>query len=373
MINRMIVLCGLISAGMMSEASELKASYKSTINSLDAVLALDTLDLEAKKYKNFRTVRDPYVENIVQKFHNKEIRILDPKIFEKSWEELTPEDRKGVLLETFPSRQGLDEMQMSGSGQFGGQGLDEIAFKIKDRFKVNSIVVFDLREEPHAYLNDAALPFSLYGEADAFSVGSDWSQLEAVETMLVNAVAQKSKVFLHSIKGVRDGLVTETKIHNMPVNSVYREDKLVRDKGMGYIRIGITDHRQAKEADLDEVRRYRDAIPANAVWKHFKCRGGVGRTTTGMVLFDMMRNHKRANLSFVDIVMRQHFIGGSNLLAPLNLDEAKEWKAAHAFARAKMIWNFYTYLQETDADGRIYYRQWLQARQLNHSLAVKNT
>lgn len=357
-----ITLVGGLHMTLLSAMPGPSTVLGSPLNPLEGLLVLDSKDIEGATYKNFRTTSDPYRDDVITKVRNKELHILDTSALEKSWEELTAEDKKGILYATTPERAGLDKMKMSGSSQFGRAALQDILHRLEGTYGAKATVIVDLREEPHGFLNEEGVPFSLYGEGDAFSRGKDWSQLEHVETQVVSLVnsmgEQRKKLFIQQITGIDKGVITDTKVHTLSVESACREDALVAAFDSGYIRLGFTDHHRPEDDDLDDFRKHFDALP-RGVWKHFKCRAGVGRTTTGMVLFDMMENYRNPALTFEDIVMRHHFIGGANLLAPVTSDPKKAWKAKAAFLRAKMLWNYYKYLNNTGEVGRVYYRQWL--------------
>jgi protein-tyrosine phosphatase len=62
------------------------------------------------------------------------------------------------------------------------------------------------------------------------------------------------------------------------------------------------DHLLPSDADVDRfVALVRDLKPD--AWLHFHCRAGSGRTTTFLVLYDMLRNAD--HLSAAEIVARQ--------------------------------------------------------------------
>lgn len=324
-------------------------------NKPEAILALDTEDKEGKTYKSFRTTRDVYVLERVNEISGGGLRILDVAVFEKSWGELTAEDKKGVLWQSIPTREGLDRQHVSGSGQFGKEGFTDIINCIKKTDFKGGIVVFDHREEPHAFLENG-IPLSLYARADAYSIGKSWAELEAVERRFIQKIASQKNVRIHQITDKEEGVVTDTKTFLSPVRDVYNEKYLVKDlNGHGYVRIGITDHHRAMDDDLDDIIKTFDALPMGT-WKHFHCRGGKGRTTTGMALFDIVSNHKNASLSFQDIMVRQYLIGGSNLLAIPTTDPAKQWKAKEAYERIRTIYKFYQRTNGQDLKTRQFYQ-----------------
>ena len=79
---------------------------------------------------------------------------------------------------------------------------------------------------------------------------------------------------------------------------------------------------------------------APGTWLHFHCRGGKGRSTTFMVLYDILRNGKHVSLD--DIVKRQQLLGGSILLE-ISEKKAAEWKRDAAIERKRFIEQFYEY------------------------------
>lgn len=332
------------------------AQTSASINQFSAILALDSPDHAGKLYNSFRTAQDPYILERVEEINTGSFRIFDTSVFSKKWEELSEEDKRGVVWEALPSREGLDRQHVSGSGQFGQEGFTEIVERIRETDFSGGIVVFDHREEPHGFLK-SGVPLSLYGRGDAYSIGKTWSELEGVERGLLLSLAQHKEVLLHQIIEKEEGVVTEAKIFMAPALDAYSEKYLVKDlNGHGYVRIGITDHHRAMDDDLDDIVKAFDAIPLGT-WKHFHCRGGKGRTTTGMVLFDILSNHRNSDLSFQDIMIRQYLIGGSNLLSIPTADPKKQWKAKAAYDRIRTIYNFYQRINGQEMKTRQFYEE----------------
>ena len=91
-----------------------------------AILALDTPDQEGEIYNSFRTTQTPYNLEHVEEINSDTFRILETSVFSKTWEELSDDDKKGVIWNTLPNREGLDRQHVSGSGQFGKKGFTKM-------------------------------------------------------------------------------------------------------------------------------------------------------------------------------------------------------------------------------------------------------
>ncbi|PYL37357.1 MAG: hypothetical protein DMF34_10710 [Verrucomicrobia bacterium] len=98
------------------------------------------------------------------------------------------------------------------------------------------------------------------------------------------------------------------------------------------------------------------ALPENA-WAHFHCEAGRGRTTTFMVLYDMLRNATRVSLE--DIVRRQKILGYDyDVLQPA---EPGNWKAPYMADRAAFIRAFYDYARANPNGRPQLWTEWLKA------------
>ena len=89
----------------------------------------------------------------------------------------------------------------------------------------------------------------------------------------------------------------------------------------------------------------------------FIAKRGLGRTTTFMVLYDMLRNANRVSLE--NIVQRQKVLShGYDVLRP---DEPENWKAPYAAERAKFIRGFYNYSRANPNGRPLLWSEWLKS------------
>ena len=98
-------------------------------------------------------------------------------------------------------------------------------------------------------------------------------------------------------------------------------------------------------------------MPADG-WAHFHCRAGKGRTTTFMVLYDMLRNARSVSLG--DIVNRQSALAGDYDL--LKLDAEAGWKAAVFADRAAFVRAFYRYARANPGGQPQLWSEWLRSQ-----------
>ena len=135
-----------------------------------------------------------------------------------------------------------------------------------------------------------------------------------------------------------------------PPKTVQTEEEVVKAAGLGYFRLTIPDHLKPQNEEVDRfVAFVRDLLPGT--WLHFHCRAGIGRTTTFMALYDMMRNGKA--LSLDDILQRQVAVGGKYLTA--SDADADENKAE----RAKFLQQFYDYAKSNQDGFKTSFSAWL--------------
>ena len=82
---------------------------------------------------------------------------------------------------------------------------------------------------------------------------------------------------------------------------------------------------------------------------HFHCQAGKGRTTSFMVMYDMMKN---PSVSLKDILHRQYLLGGSYIAYDPSMPyPTKNWKDDYYHVKARMVAKFYEYVQQNHANN----------------------
>lgn len=207
------------------------------------------------------------------------------------------DDHTKSEFRTFP------ELRISGSGQ--PPNFSFLKTLARDG------VVIDLRNEPHAFLNGR--PFSWF-QPPKNSYGQD---------LIVGQVApfsQTDHLLRSSIRDLpllmtiySDNTLSKSEI--IPRQEVITEEELVNAAGWRYIRLPIVDHQPPTPAVVNELRRVYEFLPCNT-WVHFHCAGGDGRTTTMMLLYNILKTGKEQ--SFDEIYQHQVANGGKDICGKEN-------------------------------------------------------
>lgn len=187
---------------------------------------------------------------------------------------------------------GLDTLRISGSSQFAENSLGMIKNSIGTNY---SIITIDLRQESHGFINGTAV--SLENEKNNANAG-----------LTLEEVIKTENKDLNSIKLNEPLLLFNTQKEIIP-KYVLNEASLTEDNSIGYLRIPVTDGKLPTEDMIVYFITFVNNQPENS-WLHFHCKAGVGRTTTFMIMYDIMKNCN--DVSLYDIITRQVILSKIN-------------------------------------------------------------
>lgn len=249
-----------------------------------------------------------------------------------------------------PTRQGLDELRASASGQPSLAALKTLYQTIHEREPDAQIFLVDLRQESHGYAN--ALPVSWYLEHNAANAGKNSVDVETDEVERLNNLRGVDTTF--------EPLGNADKQTLKPISIIPRFMQTERDAseklGFVYQRFAAADMQFPAPEVVDEFITFVVTLPPNA-WLHFHCQAGHGRTTTFLVMYDILRN---PGVSLEEVCKRQYLLGGSNLLLE---PQGDDWYSKMARDRADKIRRFYDFVQGTRAEQiGLPWSEWLEVK-----------
>ncbi|WP_061316405.1 GxGYxYP domain-containing protein [Clostridium botulinum] len=247
-----------------------------------------------------------------------------PKKFRKSSDISNVEKDKNVNLT------GLNTLNISGSKQFSKQNLPLIINNIGTSLP---ITVVDLRQESHGFIN--GLPVSWANKKNNANAGLTKAEVLKDENNKLKSIKLNSPISFYNDP---DKTIIPTKVEN--------EEQLVKHNSLSYVRVPVTDTKLPTD---DMVDYFVDVIKSNPkdTWYHFHCKQGIGRTTTFMIMYDMMRNAKEVPAD--DIIKRQLLLA--------DFDE-KHTKSFYNNERHNFLQNFHKYVKENGNNFDVKWSDW---------------
>jgi predicted protein tyrosine phosphatase len=227
---------------------------------------------------------------------------------------------------------GLDGLRMSGSGQFSKDGLELVKQEIGDY----QIIIVDLREESHGFVNGIAL--SYMDELNRANQGKTLEQIIDDENTKLDTIKADGFVIFPTDNDIR-----------VEAEEVLTEEEITKNNQMSYYRLPVSNNLRPSDDIVDDFIAFVSSLSADT-WLHFHCMEGVGRTTVFMFMHDAMQNAKSVSLD--DIMNRQVLLGGKNVLHSGNKD------------RAEFVRNFYQYCKENDDDFQTSWSDWSKTKGL---------
>jgi hypothetical protein len=208
----------------------------------------------------------------------------------------------GMIAEYFHGpTYGVEELYISGSQEPTELGWNKVAEFIRNKQPNldQPVVVLDLRQESHGYVNGLPLTWVSHhnwqnrDKPNAQSQYDEemWLSQLSSERLITNILTPKQYANKQYSKG-----------KSLMKLSVKSESQVVSRLGFVYHRLYISDHMGPQDSEIEALVRIFKKYPKNT-WYHVHCRAGKGRTTTVMAMYDIYRNAD--TVSFKDIIARQ--------------------------------------------------------------------
>jgi protein-tyrosine phosphatase len=253
-----------------------------------------------------------------------------------------------------PSTKGLSSLAISGSGAFTKNEFLQVLRKLKGK----KVIVVDLRQESHGFVNDVAV--SWYAQDNAINTEKSVQEIESDEKLRLSELKNQKMItltkWIYSDEGKDSSNLKKIEFKIKP-DAAISEKEFLTQLGIEYIRIPAPDYQPPRDQDVDLFISHYKKLKSED-WLHFHCAAGEGRTTTFMTMYDMMKNYK--NVSASEIVHRQWAIGGLDLLRSKQDPRRNAWVEA----RVKFINRFYEYCT---SEGPEFKKTWSEWNQLSSS------
>lgn len=252
-----------------------------------------------------------------------------------------------------PSLKGYQALNASGSAQFSRKNILAALSSMQGQ-----VYIVDLRKESHGFINGEAI--SWYGKRNWANKGQTDSFLSHLETRLFQRLINLKKTSIcHLPKGSSSNLCNINSI-STSIETAKTEKQLLNDLGLKYIRFPVLDRWRPNDAIIDQFVKFVKSLPAR-VWLHFHCRGGSGRTTTFLVMYDIIRNAQHVTLN--DIIAR-HALAGVKDLKKIPYVMFEEWQTTGALERLAVIEKFYEYVRDSEGYSSRSWTEWLNLKKV---------
>ena len=220
-------------------------------------------------------------------------------------------------------------LNISGSAQFTKEQIEPL----KKAINKPNICIVDLRQESHGLLNELAISYYNFYKL----VNNGFDSVETIE----KEISELNKININSQVNVfhKNGKLYRC----LEAESVCTEEQAVTDCGMQYKRYAVRDGGVPTPQTVDDFVNFIKNKPSD-LHLHFHCHAGEGRTTTFMVLYQIMNNPN--NLTLEQILSYQYNIGGIVL--------------TNDGYRLDFISSFYEYIQENkESNYSTNYSKWI--------------
>lgn len=261
----------------------------------------------------------------------------DPELAEPRNFRMASDDWHVAPEDEPPTRQGLDNLRISGSAQCTAAGFASLYTKLSAAAAAPGAPIYDvdLRQESHGFAD--GLPVSWHKKNNLANEGKTPEEVALDEEERLADLAGVTTTFVP--KGKTDKGRVEA--FTFAPQNVQTEKEVVEALGFRYVRFYVTDRTQPDTETIEAFLDFVESLPRDA-WLHFHCRAGRGRTTTFMAMYDMIRN---PDIPAETIIERQHLIGGADLTAMKD----EEWKNERIVQRLETLKLFSDYVRARHA------------------------
>jgi protein tyrosine phosphatase len=217
------------------------------------------------------------------------------------------------------------------SAQFSEDELQ----KLRQKYLNEKIVIVDLRQESHGFINGKPVLWRSYFEK--INQNKEISEILSDEKSRLNAAKKDHEIVINEVvkRDKESGWYEDVAPKIVTVNQAISEKDLAQKNGFEYQRFSIRDFDIPKEKEFSRMINFIKNLPEDKkIYVH--CAGGRGRTAMFLVILDIIKNGKKVELE--EIFKRQNKLGGARL-DEISKEEA--WSKKLASERLKMLEDFY--------------------------------
>lgn len=236
------------------------------------------------------------------------------------------------------SREGLDNLRISGSGSLKERPLVKVMQQ--EGIKPSDIYIIDLSVESETFID-----------------GRPGSWFNWVVTPKGIEAPYRTDLSFSNIRG-NWFLFVRRALYAYPENPhIENEGQMAHRLGYGYLRLPVVRKQLLPPESIDTFMHFVEGLPQDA-WLHFHCYGGSSRTTSFMIIYDILKNGDK--LPFDQIVERQWALGGTNINDTKPRLFGATWKKEGLVKRRNMLEDFYNYRNDPESYRKITWSQWLE-------------
>ena len=226
---------------------------------------------------------------------------------------------------------GLESLNISGSQQFSKDNFDLLLKSINANLP---ILIVDLRQESHGFINEYPISFS--NEKNDGNLGLSKTLVNLTEKKQLKNIELNNPLTFYN----------NPKMSITPIE-VLSEKQFIKSIPLSYSRVPVTDTKLPTNEMIDYfINIVKECSKDN--WFHLHCKAGFGRTTIFMSMYDMMKNYKNAT--------SQEIINRQLALANFNDEGIKKFTTTDVM---NFLNKFYNYCNDSNGDYNTTWSSWL--------------